>query len=176
MRFITQPSVQSLFLEMRFDGTVISSGTGFAVDSPKGPLLITNLHNVTGRNSVTGKALSPTGAIPNELAILHNQEGQLGKWISRSEPLLDSDGRQLWREHPTLGTRADIVALPLKNLGGTQLYPINLTDTLAKWRWGPPEAVSVVGFPFGLRPGLGVLAWEALPASTVTNPPSPRRP
>ena len=39
---------------MSIDGTKLSSGTAFVVDTAKGPHLITNRHNVTGRDQNTG--------------------------------------------------------------------------------------------------------------------------
>ena len=51
---IRKPSVQSLYIEMSIDGTKLSSGTAFVVDTAKGPHLITNRHNVTGRDQNTG--------------------------------------------------------------------------------------------------------------------------
>jgi len=83
---------------MQFDGTAIATGTGFVSDSKRGPVLITNLHNVTGRIPVTGQILSPTGAVPNEVVIVHNRAGHLGQWVPKVEPLL-YEGAPLWIEH-----------------------------------------------------------------------------
>ncbi len=160
MSSVLLQSIQSLFLEMRFDGASLSSGTGFVVDSPKGPLLITNLHNVTGRNPQTGQPLSPTGGIPNQIVVLHNKRDALGEWTPRTEHILDSNGRPQWCEHPTLGRRADIVALPLANIQGVQLYPVDVSEGNPPIPLAPSDYVSVVGFPFGLKPGLaGTAIW-----------------
>src|SRR5688572_4564823 len=103
---IAQPSVQSLLLEMRTQGQALSTGTGFVVTSARGPVLLTNRHNVTGRHNVTAQPLSPTGAVPDEINIIHNRAQQLGQWVVRAEPLY-SGSRPLWIEHPRLGTDAD---------------------------------------------------------------------
>ncbi len=160
MSSILLQSIQPLFLEMRFNGNALSSGTGFVVESAKGPLLITNLHNVTGRNPHTGQPLSPTGGIPNQILVLHNKKDRLGEWTPRVEQILDSKGRPLWREHPTLGKRADIVALPLTSIQDVQLYPVNISEGTPPIPFAPSDYVSVVGFPFGLKPGLaGIAIW-----------------
>lgn len=162
---IAEPSVMSLFLRMQFQGAPLSSGTGFIVNTRQGSALITNWHNVTGRNPQTGQLLdSQTGAVPSEVVIFHNRAGQLGTWIPTVEPLYNSDGKPLWREHPMFGQRVDCVALPLTHLTGVQRYPYPLsteTDNVSSRMIAvtPAEPVSVVGFPFGLRSGGSLAIW-----------------
>ncbi len=55
---VLEPSFKSLFLSLRVNGTELATATGFLVQFSKGPLLITNRHNVTGRDNVTGEILS----------------------------------------------------------------------------------------------------------------------
>lgn len=110
---------------MRVSGQVLSTGTGFVANAPRGPVLITNRHNVTGRNQETGHPLSPTGGVPTEVVIMHNRANLLGRWVARSEPLY-SNGQPLWIEHPGLGARADFVALSLTQLAEVQLYAYTL--------------------------------------------------
>ena len=64
------------------------------------------------------------------------------------EPLYDGDVAR-WIEHPSLGVRADIAALPLTRTEGVLLRPVSLAleDDAVVCR--PTEAVSVIGFPFG---------------------------
>jgi hypothetical protein len=38
---LAEPSVQSLFIQMQFNGQPLSTGTGFVVQSNKGPMLVT---------------------------------------------------------------------------------------------------------------------------------------
>ena len=147
---IALPSVQSLFLELRFNGKPISTATGFVVENASTPFLVTNRHVVTGRHNSTDKPLSPTGGLPNEVAIFHNRKGRLGEWIWKIEPLLDGDIPR-WVEHPRLAGQVDCVALPLRSLEEVKLYPYSLDEPAHKLKLGPAETVSVVGFPFGLR-------------------------
>ena len=46
-----EPSIKSLFLEIRFEGQVLASGSGFLVQSARHVFLVTNRHNVTSRTS-----------------------------------------------------------------------------------------------------------------------------
>lgn len=150
---LAEPSGKSLFLQMRFKGTNIATGTGFVVTSKRGPVLITNWHNVTGRHPETDKVLDEKmSAIPDEIVIYHHVFGQLGNWNGKLEPLLKND-IPLWIEHPKWGKQTDFVALPLTKTDGIQLYPYDLVNTGPAIMCGPTELVSVVGFPFGMSAG-----------------------
>ena len=70
-----EPSIKSLFLEIRFEGQVLASGSGFLVQSARHVFLVTNRHNVTGRNNETGEVISKTCGTPNEIVISHNRQG-----------------------------------------------------------------------------------------------------
>ncbi len=84
MSQIAEPSVKSLLLQMQFQGNALATGTGFVAESPRGTVLITNLHNVTGRNPQTKQPLSPTGGVPDEIVIVHNRANCLGEWIPKN--------------------------------------------------------------------------------------------
>ncbi len=155
---VERPSVQSLFLQLQFDGQVLASGSGFVAESALGPVLITNLHNVTGRHPITGQILSSTGGIPNKVLILHNRQNHLGQWVPRTEALLEG-GEPRWIEHPQLGSDADFVALPLTELNDAELYPDTLGEGDPLIMVRPADTVSVVGFPFGMRTGGSLAIW-----------------
>lgn len=144
---------------MRLNGNNLASGTGFIANAAKGPVLITNRHNVTGRNNTTGEYLSSTGYAPDEIVIIHNQAGRLGNWIQTNEPLYNNDEQPLWLEHPTLGAAADFVALPLTQINDVELYPYSLGDGDPQISVSPSDTVSVIGFPFGLAGGGALAIW-----------------
>lgn len=156
---IHMQSIQSLFLTMRFGKTVLSTGTGFVVQTGMGPALITNRHNVTGRHQETGQPISSHGGVPDNIIVTHNGLGALGNWIDVEEPLMNSDGSPRWVEHPRLGASADFVALPLLNTLGIRLFPYDATRPGADILISPTEVVSVVGFPFGIRSSGSVAVW-----------------
>jgi len=149
-------SIQSLMLSMRFDSTELSTGTGFIVETAIGPSLVTNRHNVTGKDQNTGEHLSSSLAEPNKIAIHHLQEHGSGTfnpvWIERIERLHRNDGSPRWIEHPTLGAKADFVLLPLEQTEGISLHPYDL-EAGSNISVGPAETVSVIGFPFGKSAG-----------------------
>jgi hypothetical protein len=158
MQRIAQPSVQSLLIQMQFNGQLLSTGTAFVANAASGPLLITNRHNVTGRHQETGKPLSPTGGLPNELVVIHNRKGHLGQWVPRLEPLFDGTTPR-WVEHPTLGAKADFVALRLTQLDDVELYPYDVANVSPDIFVGPADPVSVIGFPFGVTAGGAFGVW-----------------
>ena len=161
MTRIALPSAQSLLIQMRFNRSLLSTGTAFVVSSDKEPLLITNRHNVTGRRQDNDKPLSKTGGIPNEIEIIHNVKGKLGNWFEVVEPILDVDDNPLWKEHPKHGKDVDFVALPLTNTNNVELYSYDLNNTGPDVLIGPSDSLSVVGFPFGIQTGGSLALWAA---------------
>lgn len=139
---------------MLFEKRVIATGAGFVVNSRIGPLLITNRHNVTGRNQNTGQPFDSNLAVPDEVAIIHNHVSNLGSWIRKEEPLFHQNDTPIWFEHTELKSRADFVELPLSQLESVQLYPCDLLGPENKpIQYGVAEVVSVIGFPFGMSVG-----------------------
>lgn len=159
MANIKEESLMSLFIKMYFNETPISSGTAFIVSSSSGYFLITNRHNVTGRNNETNDPLSPLGSLPNRIEIYHNRLNVEGAHIIKYEDLFLEDGETpRWFEHPTLGSQVDFVALPLTDLDEVQVYPyyLDIDDNIII---GVTDSVSVVGFPFGIQVGRNAAIW-----------------
>lgn len=145
---------------MRANGHTLSTGTGFICLTQSGdPLLLTNRHNVTGRDQNTGRCLSPTAAIPDEMRINHNLASVLGSWTWKSEPLFRVDGTPRWIEHPKLGPKADFVALPLGDTYSVQVYPYDPANPGPTVAVSVSSVVSVIGFPFGLSVGGSMAVW-----------------
>ena len=152
---IELPSLKSLFIEMFYGDQFISSGTATLVanDRDSHCALITNRHNVTGRNQETDECLSKTLAIPDSIVIhFHKSGDNIGGWIKVRLPLYRENGSHSWIEHPSLGVDADIVALNL-NWGPDVLrlpYYLKLDLDRVGMVISPAEPISVIGFPFGL--------------------------
>jgi trypsin-like peptidase len=153
---IQRPSLQSLYLQFLVNGSRLFTGTGFVATAPRGPVLITNRHLVTGRHQDTGECLSKTLGVPDEVGIFHNLKDKLASWIMCGEKLLTAEGEPLWFEHPIWGPKADFVALPLTQTDRVDLYPYTLGIGDPAIRVFPGDVVSVVGFPFGML-GAGAL-------------------
>ncbi len=158
MASIAEPSVKSLLIQLNVAGQSLGTGTAFVANSPKGPVLVTNWHNAAGRNPTSGQPISDTGAIPDEIIIVHNRKGKLGEWVPRREPLYER-GVKRWIEHPVHGNKVDCVALPLTDLNDVELYPYSLGVGDPAIFCGPADTVSVVGFPFGITAGGAFAVW-----------------
>jgi hypothetical protein len=156
---IARPSVASLPVEARSQGTPLSSATGFVVERGGRSYLLTNWHVVTGRRPDDNSVLSPAGGLPDELMILHNREGALGSLVDKVEALYQENGAPRWIEHPQFGPRADVVALELTERGDIAIYPHDPWAEGPGFVLGVASAVSIVGFPFGITGGGGLGIW-----------------
>jgi len=150
------PSLKSLYIEMYFGDTLLSSGTAFLVanDQSSHCALITNRHNVTGRHQETGECLDRKHcATPDNIHIyFHKSPLELGEWHRVKLPLYKEDGSPCWIEHPRFEASADVVALNLSWGSDVRKLPYFLKTDLdrAKLVVRPAEPISVIGFPFGL--------------------------
>lgn len=150
------PSLKSLYIEMYFEDTLLSSGTAFLVanDQSSHCALITNRHNVTGRHQETGECLDKKHcATPDNIRIyFHKPPLDIGEWHCVKLPLYKEDGSQWWIEHPRFGASADVVALNFNWGSDVQKIPYYLKTDLdrANMVVRPAETISVIGFPFGL--------------------------
>lgn len=145
-------TIKSLFLRMSFNGELLSTGTGFLALAPRGPVLVTNRHNLTGRRQGTNEPMAKHGGVPNEVVVslpFHPKEGVL-TWVDCRYPLYDSDENRLWFEHPAHGSDYDFVALPLVIPSDLPVYAHNLSASSNPILLRTSETVSIVGFPFSL--------------------------
>lgn len=157
MQTIDEYSVATVSLEMFFGGTPLSTGTAFLWDAGGEIFLITNWHNLSGKNPGTGRHLSPTGAEPDRVRILWNAKAKLGARILHEHMIRDAKG-PLWLVHPTLQQAADVVALPLAVPTNAEPFPINKmrSEPLSV---GVGQDVFVLGYPFAIGPG-GLPIWK----------------
>jgi hypothetical protein len=159
MTNIARPSVASLPVVVRFGDVQLSTATGFIVERDRRWYLVTNWHVVAGRRPDTGAILSPNGAVPDNVTIVHNKKGALGTWIPKVERLYDENERPQWLEHPAHRRGVDVVALELTDVAGVDFYSHD------PWADGPGIAIgvagglSIIGFPFGLTGGGALGIW-----------------
>lgn len=150
---IAEPSLCSLMLEMLSGDEVIARGTGFVVNANEQPYLVTNRHNMIGRDADNQPLGS--GAIPTEVAIWHSVVSQGSvDWTRRIESLYIEYGSPRWLEHPQLGKQVDVVALPLRSLD--EVTPVPYDPTLfsrSRLNVEVTADVFIVGFPFNLAAG-----------------------
>jgi hypothetical protein len=159
-KLIDPLSSASLHLGLFANDTLLGTATGFVVQHNQKPFLVTNWHVLAGRHPDTYQALAQTGALPDEVRMMHHWGEHLGGRMAKSEPLFDAEGKHFWLEHP-LGREIDVVALPLTSLDkGVVLYPLNLdlaNHFAVPWIGLP---VSIIGFPLGLTSEMDFPIWK----------------
>jgi Trypsin-like peptidase domain len=143
---------------MFFNDTRLSIGTAFIWVADGSHLLITNWHNLSGRDPNTGKHLSRTAAEPNIIRVWFNQKDRLGNKIAKPVPIRGKNGLPLWWVHPQHGNKVDVVALPIAIQADVDSYPINAmpNDNLLL---AIGMDVFILGYPFGIGPG-GFPIWK----------------
>jgi len=99
-------------LRLFFNETPLGHGTGFLWRVGKQLSLVTNWHVVTGRDPFTLKHISKTAAEPSRLTVIFWNSAGAERLFETS--LYDRHGNPIWRVHPALGRKADVVAFPAK--------------------------------------------------------------
>ncbi len=111
---------------MLFESTGLGIATGFFWQLENDLFLITNWHNVSGRDPFTGLHISTkTAAEPNKLRIWWNKKDNIGTKFPVEYRIRDSDNNPLWHVHPKYKNQIDVVALPINPPADAEPYPIN---------------------------------------------------
>lgn len=153
-------SCSSLYLKLYVNGLQLGTATGFVVEKNSRRYLVSNWHVFSGRHAETEKPLSGTAAPPDEVRIAHHMKSALGRWHFYGEKLYRADGSARWLSHPA-GREVDVAALELENVPpDTRIYPFDLSLSEADLLPEPAMAVSVIGFPLGLRPNAFFPIWK----------------
>jgi hypothetical protein len=147
------------FLRMQFGETELATGSGFFWRASGKQYLVTNWHNVSGRNPVDDSPLSPTAAIPDRITFTiyvtvetPADPGRFAAIPANATTLLyDANGTRLWMEHPTLGKQVDVVALPMSELNHPQAHVTFVNELYPDILVRPhvSQDAFVVGFPPG---------------------------
>jgi hypothetical protein len=160
------------YLEMIFDKTLLSNGSGFYWCKDECWYLVTNWHNLSGLNPDTGKPLdSIRGAVPNRVRTrLYLPSGEPDDqglvtlhWVPMIMELNDAAGEPKWFEHPVHGRKVDVAVLPMptafKSTDFMVRTPLEIEgDAVLQPTVG--QDVFVLGYPIGLVTGLPIPLWK----------------
>jgi hypothetical protein len=145
-------TTHDLHLCFRPTDAVLSSGTGFIYERNGASYLITNWHNVTGRNPLDGTCLSGTLAVPDMVSTLFRTKENAGACLREHLRLYKDEEMQepLWLCHPVHGRVIDVVAipLPLEIVDRYQIFPINKIKFDTSFGVEVADDAFVVGYPF----------------------------
>lgn len=132
---------------MCFGDTKLARGTCFCWEHQERLYLITNWHNLSGRNPETGKHLSNSLAEPDRVHVAFKDPKELGRGKFSEIKLFDTDGLPVWQVHPTLREKVDIAAIPFEHDETVSCFPINRNqEHPLKIEIG--DDVFVLGYPF----------------------------
>jgi hypothetical protein len=170
---LPRASFASLLVEMSKGGKSVGTATGFIVERDAKRYLVTNRHVVRGEQP------NALPLLPTDLIVMQHVAGQLGQWTPRSETLY-AKGEPRWYEHPIRPLEIDVVALPLLNDAGIDVYGYDPCATIRILSAQLSEPLNIIGFPFGVTSGgaLGIwvrgfiataiaLDWNGLPCFLV---------
>lgn len=151
---------------------VLSSETGFIYKSDSKYYLITNWHNVSGRNPFTGEYISNNQAIPDIFSTMFRDKEQPANCL-RKQILLYNDEDMLspiWLVHPDNKEKVDVVAIPLGSeiVDEFRLFPITDIQFDNDFRSEVSDDVFVIGYPFSNVTYLQMPIWKK--GSIVSEP------
>lgn len=152
-------TLQSLYIQVYHNDSVLGNATGFVYQSPTRNYLITNWHVVTGRDSDTNKWIGRS-LTPNRVLIVHNGK-EIGKPEFTFENLIDARGGKLYHEFRKDQQLLDVVALPLKDTLKATIYPVRYDPLIDSLLLQPTIRVFVVGFPRGKSSGNYFPIWKS---------------
>jgi hypothetical protein len=150
----------------------LASGTGFAYEQDDAVYLITNWHNVAGRDPASGACLSKTLATRDMITTLFRDPSQVGTCRREHLKLYRDDAMRepAWYEHPTFGRKVDVVALPLSDQIRSEyrLFPINAIEFDSGFKEEVADDAFVVGYPFADTTYASLPIWKR--ASLASEP------
>lgn len=137
-------------IHIRFDDTTLSTATCCFWKQNNEFYLVTNWHNVTGKDARTLSHIDEKNVSePNNFIFRGFADGDLNRIIQISLDLYDSDQEPLWLEHPVFSNKVDVICIRLSSEVENNVFPINERTN------GPITAVVsddvfVLGFPLGI--------------------------
>lgn len=143
-------------INLKFDDKVLATGTAFFTSVGKRVLLVTNKHNVTGKNPQTEEHLDKKfGDVPNAMSVLipitsQKDEGfvcENWRWFHIPLYVDGDEEKPAWVEHPDkqvdlVGFKFNPREVNIKNL----ILPADGTDLAMQ----VCNRVNVIGYPFGV--------------------------
>jgi hypothetical protein len=107
---IDEFSLTTIPIDLRFNEQRLSSATAFTWERDDMHYLITNWHNVSGRDPNTDNHLSRTAAEPNMLYGMFNTKGKnIGDKHQLCIRIRQDSGEVVWLVHPTHKRGIDVV-------------------------------------------------------------------
>lgn len=151
---------------------VVSSASGFIYKYRDHLFLITNWHNVTGKDPASGNFLPGVGCIPDMITTMFRQKENPGNCAREHLPLYADEQllEPLWLEHPIHRKTVDVVALPIDDsiAAKYKFFPINEIKFDNEFPAEVADDAFVIGYPFFELTYLQLPIWKK--ASIASEP------
>lgn len=162
---------QQIAIGLEETDTTFSTGSSFFYEYNERIFLITNWHNVTGRNPINGEPLSKIHAGIPDIFITYLRLKEKNGHAELNTIKLYSDNEMTkpkWLVHPVYKEKVDVIALEITQEEKYRYSTINKADFDEDI---PPEVGDecfVIGYPFDDFRYLGLPIWKK--ASIATEP------
>ena len=168
---INSISLCSIYIEMFFNEKKLSSGTAFMYHhkSKNKFYIITNWHNVTGKNNITKELLDKkNGAVPNKIRVYLHKKDSLGNWINKDIDLyhdISTCNDKKWLEHQTFKEQVDVVAIPIVVPSDCESF--NILEELVAHDYAQDykpqvgDEIFILGYPLGINGGGHLPIWKS---------------
>jgi len=156
---------------MKHGTTELAVGTSFLYRRHDRLFVVSNWHNFSGRDPTTKQPLSAHAGVPDTISLYACLNGQYiqREWLDVPLSAVNGVG---WYEHPQLGSKIDIGALPIA-LGdkykGIVVNEMPYTAMVLR----VSHDVFVLGYPLGLVNSHGLPVWKR---ATVASEPGTSEP
>ncbi|KJH62118.1 serine protease family protein [Acinetobacter calcoaceticus] len=155
----------------------LGTATAFFYDFKDQIYLITNWHNITGKNALTNQPLNQDSALPHSLSLYLHYSTQMDNgdsavfwdktYILDLYDRNDEDNVPIWYEHPIHGCKVDVVAIPLEETvqslkdKGIAVVPVNCKSLqLFDFQIFTGMDAFLLGYPLGLVGGGQLPIWK----------------
>ena len=162
---------QCSFQIQMWDGHgLLATGSAFFYEHAGAWFLITNWHNLSGRQFLSGEPLTQSGRFPTHIRAMWSKYSPpdsgyaLGSFTTVAQPVeIYKDYEPLWLEHLELGSICDVVALPLNRPDDCPPFMHNAANQISKVRIPvePGCTVYILGFPRSISVGFGLPLWKS---------------
>ena len=163
----TDPFSQApIYIKLKFESTELAVGTAFFYRRNSELFLVSNWHNLSGRDPGTKKPLADHGGVPDTVSCylcLNSPFIQL-EWCDFA---LFKDGAPAWYHHPLLGSGIDIGVLPVWLSEEFRAVVLNEIHT-ERMTLRVSHDVYVLGYPLGMMNSHGLPVWKR--ASVASEP------
>jgi hypothetical protein len=163
----------SLRLDLYASSAPIAAATGLLAPLNGSWYLVTNYHVLSGKHPDSHEVMNKRGIVPDRVLVAFpslKSSAERLLWHPHVQLLLDEVGAPLWCEHPKLGSKFDVVALPLsmpKTVFGFG-WDAKARPDLPRPALRIGSDVAIAGYPYGTTgPGLTPI-WKT--GSVATEP------